>query len=145
MTMELLKKNKNMLSSRILKFVIVTNMFLLSCGGAYRASTVNRVPLEETNTVVYQDIWLKATVGIMRVDAQNKNGYLMPRLRLKNLTNKQVDAEILVKFLDSEGYELDDTGWDPLPFEPGEIKSYSKIAINKDARDYRFILKTAGN
>ena len=134
-----------MRNSKILALAMASTLFLLSCGGAYRASTVNRVPLEETNVVVYQDIWLKATVGIMQVDAQNKNGYLMPRIRLKNLTNKQVDAEIFVKFLDGEGFELNDTGWDPLPFEPGEIKTYSKIAMNKNARDYRFILKTAGD
>lgn len=126
--------------------LLVLVFLLVGCGGAYKASKVNRIPLEETETVIYQDFWLKTNVGIMTVGAQNQNGLLKPRVRLKNLTNKQVDAEIRVKFLDRQGFELDDDmGWDPLPLEPGEIATYSKTALSKEARKYKFILKLANN
>lgn len=116
------------------------------CGGAYRATQPTRPVLEDTEKVIYKNIDLKASVGVLDIGQDYVNGLLRARCRLKNLTGKTINAEIKVKFRDAQGYEMDDTApWTPLPLESGEIRSFEQIASNADAVDFRIVIQRAGS
>lgn len=116
------------------------------CGGTYRATRPTRPALEDTDVVIYKNIDLKASVGVLDIGKDYVNGLLRARCRIKNLTGKTINAEIKIKFRDADGYELDDPApWTPLPLESGEIRSFEQIASNKDAVDFRILIQRAGS
>jgi|WetSurMetagenome_2_1015567.scaffolds.fasta_scaffold96302_2 uncharacterized protein YcfL len=124
---------------------IVLTVVASGCGGAYRASQVQTIPLEQREKVIYKNFWLKASVGVLTTESEVQEGFLKAKLKLKNMTSSLINAEIKVKFLDQGGYELNDTwGWTPLPLESGEIKSIQRTAPSKGATDYRVLIKLAG-
>ncbi len=121
-------------------------LFVLGCGGAYRATQPARPALEDTEKVIYKNLDLKNSVGVLDISQDEINGLLRARCRLKNLTGKTINAEIKVKFRDAKGYELDDPApWTPLPLESGEIRSFEQIASNPDAVDFRIVIQRAGS
>jgi uncharacterized protein YcfL len=124
--------------------LLFTSFFLVGCGGTYRASKVETIPLEQREKIIVKNFWLKSNVGVLSLDNENQDGFLKAKVKLKNLTSSLVNAEIKVKFLDKDGYELNETwGWEPLPLESGEIKSFQKVAPSKSAVDFRVLLKLA--
>ncbi len=132
-------------SLRIGAFVFL-GLAATGCGGAYRASQVETIPLEQREKVVYKNFWLKASVGVLATESEMQDGFLKAKVKFKNMTSSLINAEIKVKFLDRSGYELDDTwGWSPLPLESGEIKGVQRTAPSKSAVDYRILVKLAGD
>ncbi len=118
----------------------------LGCGGTYRATQPTRPALEDTEVVIYKNLDLKQSVGVLDIGQDEVNGMLRARCRLKNLTGKTINAEIKIKFRDAAGYELDDPApWTPLPLESGEIRSFEQIASNPDAVDFRIVIQRAGS
>lgn len=118
---------------------------LLGCGSTYHAKGLSRPPLEETDVVIYKNIDLKLSVGIVDVTKDYVNGLLRARLRIKNLTGKTINTEIKVKFRDSHGFELNETPWTPLPLQSGEIHSFEQVASSKEAVDFRVVIQRAGS
>jgi uncharacterized protein YcfL len=118
----------------------------LGCGGTYRATTPTRPALEDTEKVIYKNLDLKASVGVLDIGEDDVNGMLRARCRIKNLTGKTINAEIKIKFRDAEGYELNGAApWTPLPLDSGEIRSFEQIASNPDAVDFRIVIQRAGS
>jgi len=131
---------------KITLMLLFLGLIALGCGGAYRASKVESVPLEQSEKVIYKNFWLKTTVGVLETESENQDGFLRAKVKLKNLTSSLVNAELKIKFLDKDGYELNPNwGWEPLPLESGEIKSFQKIAPTKTAVDYRIVIKLASD
>ena len=121
-------------------------LVIVGCGGTYRATHPARPGLEETERIIYKNIDLKYSVGILDISEDTVNGLLRARCKIRNLTGKLINAEIKIKFRDAQGYELDDTApWAPLPLESGEIRSYEQIASNPEAVDFRIIIQRAGS
>jgi len=119
--------------------------FLVGCGSTYHAKELSRPPLEETDVVIYKNIDLKLSVGIVDVSKDYVNGLLRARLRIKNLTGKTINTEIKVKFRDAQGFELTETPWTPLPLQSGEIHSFEQVASSKEAVDFRVVIQRAGS
>lgn len=115
------------------------------CGGAYKATQPSRPTLEDTEKIIYKDLDLKYSVGVIDISQDYVNGLLRARCRLKNLTGKTVNAEIKIKFRDAQDYELGDPPWTPLPLESSEIRSFEQIATSTDAVDFRIIVQKAGS
>jgi len=119
---------------------------MLGCGGAYRSTQPSRPALEDTEKVIYKNLDLKASVGVLDISQDQVNGLLRARCRLKNLTGKTINAEIKIKFRDAQGYEMDDTApWTPLPLESGEIRSFEQITSTTEAVDFRIVIQRAGS
>jgi uncharacterized protein YcfL len=126
-------------------FVILC-LVIPGCGGTYRATRPSRPALEDTEQVVYKNLDLKASVGVLDISQDTVNGLVRARCRLKNLTGKTINAEIKIKFRDAQGYEMDDAApWTPLPLESGEIKSFEQIASDPNAVDFRIVIQRAGS
>lgn len=118
---------------------------LLGCGSTYHARQVSRTPLEETDIVIYKNLDLKFSVGVVGVTQDYVNGLLRARCRVKNLTGKNINTEIKVKFRDAQGFEIGETPWTPLPLQSGEIHSFEQIATSKSAVDFRIVIQRAGS
>jgi hypothetical protein len=118
---------------------------ILSCGSTYHARQVSRMPIEETDIVIYKNIDLKFSVGVVDVAQDYVNGLLRARCRVKNLTGKNINTEIKVKFRDAQGFEIGETPWTPLPLKSGEIHSFEQIATSKSAADFRIVIQRAGS
>ncbi|MBA4311147.1 MAG: hypothetical protein C0417_00805 [Chlorobiaceae bacterium] len=125
---------------------IFISLIVFGCGGTYRASKVDSTPLEQSEKIIYKNFWLKTTVGVLEIWDENQDGFLRAKVKLKNLTSSLVNAELKIKFLDKDGFELNPNwGWEPFPLESGEIKSFQKIAPSKNAVDFKIILKLASD
>lgn len=136
---------KNYINYKILPYIFCIAT-IVGCGGAYKASEVYSIPLEQREKIIYKSFWLKVNVGILSIDQEYNEGFLKAKVKFKNLTSSLVNAELKIKFLDREGYELNETwGWSPFPLESGEIKSYQQIAPSNNAVDYRILLKLASD
>ena len=119
---------------------------MVGCGGAYKATVPSRPALEDTDLVIYKNMDLKYSVGILDVTEDYVNGLLRVRCRIKNLTGKMINTEIKVKFRDSQGFELGGAApWTPMPLESAEIRSFEQIASNTDATEFRIIIQRAGS
>lgn len=124
---------------------VLVALVLTGCGGAYKATQPSRPSLEETEKIIYKDLDLKYSVGVVDVSQDYVNGLLRARCRLRNLTGDLVNAEIKIKFRDAQDYELGDPAWTPLPLESSETRSFEQIATTRDAVDFRIILQKAGS
>jgi hypothetical protein len=120
-------------------------LVVAGCGGAYKATQPSRPTLEDTEKIIYKDLDLKYSVGVIDISQDYVNGLLRARCRLKNLTGKTINAEIKIKFRDAQDYELGDPPWTPLPLESSEIRSFEQIATSTDAVDFRIIIQRAGS
>lgn len=129
----------------IVSVAIVIVGCLFGCGSTYHAKELSRQPIEETDIVIYKNIDLKLSVGIVDVSKDYVNGLLRARLRIKNLTGKIINTEIKIKFRDTQGFELSETPWTPLPLQSGEIHSFEQIATSKEAVDFRVVIQRAGS
>lgn len=124
---------------------VLAVLVLTGCGSTYKATQPSRPSLEETERIIYKDLDLKYSVGLIDVSQDYVNGLLRARCRLRNLTGGTVNAEIKIKFRDAQDYEIGDPPWTPLPLESGEIRSFEQIATTKDAVDFRIIVQKAGS
>lgn len=119
-------------------------IFLVGCGGSYRASHMRNTALEEEEHIIYRNVTLKASVAVMDHSMEQIGDLMKVKARFKNTMGKQINAEIKVKFLDQSGYEIaDNWGWQPFPLEKGEIKEFERIAPTKTAVDYRIFIQLA--
>jgi len=116
------------------------------CGSTYRASTLARPPLEETEKIVYKDASLKSNLAVMEIMQDQVNGLLRVRGKVKNMGHGLINAEVKVKFIDKDGMEIGPgAAWFPVPIERGEIKTFEGLASSKDAVDFRILVQLAGN
>ena len=132
-------------SSAILACALILSLLFIQCGGTYRSTELKSAPLEDTTYVIYKNIDLKYSVGVVDVGSDLVNNLVRARLRLKNLTGKHLNVELKIKFRDSQGYELKESAWIPFPMDSGEIKSFEQIASDPLATDFRIIIQRAGS
>lgn len=127
-------------------FAVQLAVLALACGGAYRATELHRETLEERERIIYKNLDMKASVGVIEVSEDRANGLLVAKAKLKNMLSKTLNLEIKVKFLDAQGYEVGSPApWYPFTMESGEIRSYQGIASSPQAVDFRIILQRAGS
>lgn len=129
-----------------IKVVLISlvSVFLVSCGSTYRSSNVNRDLLEDSEKVIYQNMRLKAMVGVVDLSDGYTNNHLHSNLRIKNLTSRRVNIEVMFKFKDRQGYEVSEIGWDPVSLDPGQVTTIRRISNVTNAVDYTVIMRVAG-
>jgi hypothetical protein len=120
--------------------------FLCGCGSTYRASTLARPPLEETERIVYMDRSLKTNLAVMNIVQDDVNGLLRVRGKVKNMGRGLLNAEVKVKFVDKDGMEIGQGApWSPMPIDRGEIRTFEGLASSRDAADWRILVQLAGS
>jgi uncharacterized protein YcfL len=118
----------------------------LGCGGTYRASHPAQQPMEETERIVYKNLDLKASVGVLDMSEARMGNMLQARLKLKNMMGKTINAEIKIKWVDKDGYEVGNPApWTPLTLESGEVRSFEQVASSDRATSFNVIIQRAGS
>jgi hypothetical protein len=126
--------------------LLLSGLVVAGCGGTYRASRPARQPMEETERIVYKNLDLKASVGVLDMSEARAGNMLQARLKLKNMVGKTINAEIKIKFVDKDGYELGNPApWQPLILESGEVRSFEQVASSDRAVSFNVIIQRAGS
>jgi uncharacterized protein YcfL len=127
------------------KILLLSLLLVLinSCGSSYRAASLDRPQLVDTDKVVFQNMRLKAIVGVVDINDDYVNGFLRSSLRLKNMTSRTVNIELMIYFKDRNGFETSEIGWDPLQLQPGEVTTIRRISNSTEANDYHYVIKLA--
>ena len=126
--------------------LIFTPLFFIGCGGAYRSTRLSLPVLEEYERVIYRNIDMKASVGVIDLQSDRVNNLLRVRARFKNLVSWRINLEIMVRFLDADGFDLvSQPAWFPLTMLSGQIQTFERISSDLKAVDFRIVLRRAGN
>jgi uncharacterized protein YcfL len=123
-------------------FLTVVAVALAACSPySSPANSTGRLPLEETQSVIYKDLTLKMYVHVRDVQVEKKNGLLIGRVSLENRRGSDMPVEIKAKWLDAGNIEIDDSwGMRPVMLKRDEITSQEFIAPSPDAVSVRFII-----
>lgn len=133
-------------STWIFVMLLFSIVLMYGCGGTYKSSELQREVIEETESVIYKNISLKASVAVLEHELVDVGPVMKVRLRVKNMISRTVNAEIKIKWLDSSGFEIsDDGGWFPFTLASGEIKSYERFAPNNRVADYKILIQLGKN
>lgn len=114
----------------------------VSCG-PYRAK-VNTDPLQETEKIVLKDYDLKHRLRIVKHGTSKlPGGQLEVKVEIENHRKKDVWTDIQVIFRGADGFELENSGWEPFMFRRRQVTLYKKNSLNPTAVDYRIVIRDA--
>lgn len=125
--------------------IIVFSMLLFGCGGMYKGTDDIYKTAEDDEHVIYKDARLIPSISVVDYENTYVGKLMKVRVKFRNMSVYNVNAEIKIKFLDQSGYEIaDNHGWMPLFLSKGELKSLERIAPTPQAADYRIFIQLAG-
>jgi hypothetical protein len=68
---------------------------------------------------------------------------LQVKLGLENTKSTDIWCDIQVVFYDQDGFEAENTDWQPLLLLGRQVTYYETVSISPDVRDYSVILRNA--
>jgi len=130
--------------TKLLCLILVVG-WLVGCG-AYRPpdNELATSPKEFETKVMYKNLGLKIYVYVRDVREERVNGLLIGKIMLENKRSGDTRVEIKAKWLDKDGYEINDSfGMRPVFLKRNEVKSEQFVAPDPNAVTVRFIIETA--
>jgi hypothetical protein len=117
-------------------------MSLYGCAG-YRASKTGPT-VQDTENLVYLDFALKVSIPCETLNAEQlPSGRTRVHARFVNRQNHTAECQIKVRFKDSEGRILDETGWMPLLLPRREVTQFEHTSLCTGAKDFTILLRAA--
>lgn len=131
----------------------VTFLLLAAIGGAVAVSLcvgcratgpvkgTPATPPQLEDKVVAKDkairYWLRV---VQHTAVRTADGRLKVKLAFDNLRNKNMWCDIQVVFYDEDGFELENTTWQPLMVTREQVTYFSTTSLGPNAHDYSVLL-----
>ncbi|MFH1017128.1 MAG: hypothetical protein V1798_02975 [Pseudomonadota bacterium] len=114
---------------------------LSACGRPYMPGVSVNAP-QEKEKILLLDHGLTYYLKIVRQAAsRTPGGQLVVKVDVENEENKDVPTDVNVIFKGEDGFELENTGWQPQLFRRREVTTLAKTSIDARATDYRILIR----
>ena len=124
---------------------VVCAVALSLCAGCRVTEPVKgtpETPPQQKDKVVAKDgairYWLRVA---QHAATRTADGRLEVKLGLENLRNKDFWCDIQIVFYGEDGFELENTTWQPLMVSRGQVTYYVTTSLASTAYDYSILLR----
>ncbi len=125
--------------------VVAVAMLCVMCGCDAKAIPGKvGTPLQNQEKIIAKDPKLYNDLRIVNHKAERTdNDLLQVRLAIENIDDDDVWCDIQVVFYDKDGFELENTTYQPLLLLGEQITFYKTVSLSAQAYDYTVMLRNA--
>jgi len=129
--------------SRIALASLLAVIACVGCG-PFRGTRPLRPALELRENLVYEDGGLRLQTPCEQLEAERlESGRMQVHAAFSNERNYTAECQIKVKFNDSTGRVIEDSGWMPLLMPRREVTSFTYTSLTDKAQDFVVLLRQA--
>lgn len=123
--------------------LLATSLVFVSCVG-YRGTETSGPTIQETENLVYIDLWLKPWIPCEAMKAEETpSGRMRVSARFANKHDQTMECQIEVKFKSADGRIVDDTGWMPFVLPRREVAQFEYTSLVTEPKDFTVLLREA--
>ena len=99
-------------------------------------------PYLEQGRIQFESSTTKHVIQIVRVDTQRVTGGLLKVVvTMRNLTKKNLWADVRTTFLDADRHVLEQTNWEPTLLDSRTVSEYTCTSLSDRAADYQVLIR----
>ena len=132
--------------SRLGLFVSVVALVSGALGYACTAG-MYQTPIEEHALMEKQQVVLKGFANAVSLSAVRtkadrlESGHMRVRIQLYRESLGADFVEIMTVFLGSDGFQLEQTNWEPFNLQEGIVTQYETSSLSAEAADFRTVIR----
>jgi hypothetical protein len=125
---------------------IVSVVFGYACTAGMYQTPIEGNALMENEQVVLKGFANAVSLSAVRAKADRlESGHMRVRIQLYKESLGADFVEIMTVFLGSDGFQLEQTNWEPFNLQEGIVTQYETSSLSTEVADFRTVIRVPPN